>query len=278
MQQKKAKDFEQMKENEIKKISSEYNQIIDSLKLKLNEANEKIENESLKRQQIQDDLKKAFMRGVCALNFEAMNVFQSENKKEDCKNINMPSSNHLLPNNKFSSESQMKLNPINQLCQNFDAQLENIQKYENQRQTPFSELPSYNVNNLTLWNCQVPEMPCHNVGNEAFNRLNINVMNGNAISDNSGLNNSLNERSNEDNEIYPNLQAPVPEIVIKSGNPLIVKSKVTEIVSNIINPGFEGEGKVIRVNNGSKINSKRDNRMTANNGMNKIKNNKGAKK
>jgi centrosomal protein POC5 len=44
------------------------------LREKLAEANGFVENEQRNRSLMQDNLKKAFMRGVCALNFEAMNI------------------------------------------------------------------------------------------------------------------------------------------------------------------------------------------------------------
>ena len=44
------------------------------LKERLNEANAIIERENKIKGSMQDNLKKAFMRGVCALNFEAMSI------------------------------------------------------------------------------------------------------------------------------------------------------------------------------------------------------------
>jgi len=36
---------------------------------------------------MQDQLKKAFMRGVCALNFEAMNILTPENKEDQMRSL-----------------------------------------------------------------------------------------------------------------------------------------------------------------------------------------------
>jgi hypothetical protein len=52
----------------------EYGKEIQGLRNQLAESNKIVEEETRNRQIMQDNLKKAFMRGVCALNFEAMNV------------------------------------------------------------------------------------------------------------------------------------------------------------------------------------------------------------
>ena len=44
------------------------------LRRKLEEANKSVERNNLQKVNMQENLKKAFMRGVCALNFEAMNI------------------------------------------------------------------------------------------------------------------------------------------------------------------------------------------------------------
>ena len=44
------------------------------LRKKLEEANRLVERNNMQKVNMQDNLKKAFMRGVCALNFEAMNI------------------------------------------------------------------------------------------------------------------------------------------------------------------------------------------------------------
>jgi hypothetical protein len=44
------------------------------LREKLNEASAFVDNEQRNKAMMQENLKKAFMRGVCALNFEAMNI------------------------------------------------------------------------------------------------------------------------------------------------------------------------------------------------------------
>ena len=51
-----------------------YNKEIEMLRTRLSEAERKIAVEEEEKISIQENLKKAFMRGVCAMNFEAMNI------------------------------------------------------------------------------------------------------------------------------------------------------------------------------------------------------------
>ena len=44
------------------------------LRKRLDESNALVQNSQVSKANMQDNLKKAFMRGVCALNFEAMNI------------------------------------------------------------------------------------------------------------------------------------------------------------------------------------------------------------
>lgn len=47
------------------------------LRAKLEEATRQVEQSNAVKANMQDNLKKAFMRGVCALNYEAMNILDS---------------------------------------------------------------------------------------------------------------------------------------------------------------------------------------------------------
>ncbi|CAG9329660.1 unnamed protein product [Blepharisma stoltei] len=59
---------------EKQELANLYNKEIELLTARLNQAEAKINEEEEAKKNIQDNLKKAFMRGVCALNFEAMNI------------------------------------------------------------------------------------------------------------------------------------------------------------------------------------------------------------
>lgn len=55
-------------------MSAQYIKEIESLRQRLEDANSQIAANNHERAHMQEGLKKAFMRGVCALNFEAMNI------------------------------------------------------------------------------------------------------------------------------------------------------------------------------------------------------------
>jgi hypothetical protein len=56
------------------KLNTEYAHEIQSLRNQLQEAKKQIEQELLAKQLIQENLKKAFMRGICAMNYEASTI------------------------------------------------------------------------------------------------------------------------------------------------------------------------------------------------------------
>lgn len=68
------KKFNEKLEVEKAEIAMHFNKEIEMLNRRLAEAEKKIEFEEESKTAIQENLKKAFMRGVCAMNFEAMNI------------------------------------------------------------------------------------------------------------------------------------------------------------------------------------------------------------
>ena len=70
---KNKEDFELALKKEIQAISAHYNKEIEQLRDRLNEAEVIVHKENKNKQNMQENLKRAFMKGVCALNFEAMN-------------------------------------------------------------------------------------------------------------------------------------------------------------------------------------------------------------
>lgn len=58
------------------KLTQEYEVIVGDLRAKLGDAQQEIEAQNKHRIRLEDNLKKAFMRGVCALNMEAMSVLR----------------------------------------------------------------------------------------------------------------------------------------------------------------------------------------------------------
>jgi nitrate reductase NapAB chaperone NapD len=73
-QSKQQKQFKERLENEKSQLSMHYNKEIEMLANRLAHAERKIAIEEEEKVSIQENLKKAFMRGVCAMNFEAMNI------------------------------------------------------------------------------------------------------------------------------------------------------------------------------------------------------------
>lgn len=72
--QKNKDDFDKAVKSELQHICAQYSKEIESLRQKLEEANTVVDQENRNKAMMQENLKKAFMRGVCALNFEAMNI------------------------------------------------------------------------------------------------------------------------------------------------------------------------------------------------------------
>lgn len=67
---------EEVHGNEIDEITQRFNKEMSELRTQLAETQKNLQQVHVTKESMQDNLKKAFMRGVCALNFEAMNVIQ----------------------------------------------------------------------------------------------------------------------------------------------------------------------------------------------------------
>lgn len=68
--------------DEINEITCRFNKEIQMLREKLTETTSQLEIIQAEKINMQNDLKKAFMRGVCALNFEAMNILNTKQQPE----------------------------------------------------------------------------------------------------------------------------------------------------------------------------------------------------
>ena len=66
--------------NEIQSISASYSKEIEMLRRRLDEAQSQVDQSHRVKGAMQENLKKAFMRSVCALNFEAMNILDPNAK------------------------------------------------------------------------------------------------------------------------------------------------------------------------------------------------------
>ena len=67
--------FEDAVKREVQSISTQYAKEIETLNRRLSEANNQVAAANRSKASMEENLKKVFMKGVCAMNFEAMNVF-----------------------------------------------------------------------------------------------------------------------------------------------------------------------------------------------------------
>lgn len=83
------KEFDETLNRELGDLAAKYEKEIDLLTNRLNEALAALEDANKNKEEIQENLKKAFMRGVCALNFEAMSILSTKEGKEEDVNLEL---------------------------------------------------------------------------------------------------------------------------------------------------------------------------------------------
>lgn len=77
-------------------LSADYEQRISEITLKLSAAYREIEILNAKRVEYEENMKKAFMRGVCALNMEAMGMFHEDTSQSIAGGVHAGHSNHTV--------------------------------------------------------------------------------------------------------------------------------------------------------------------------------------
>lgn len=82
VEEKSKEESDKILNRELGELAAKYNKEIDMLNTRLNEALRSLEEADRNKVDIQENLKKAFMRGVCALNFEAMNILDTRETGE----------------------------------------------------------------------------------------------------------------------------------------------------------------------------------------------------
>lgn len=114
-------------EHKLNEMSQYYGKEINDLRAKLNDANKQIEKYKESKSLLQDNLKKALMRGVVAMNLEAMNVLEGdptnnsnikimENLMGNLNLSNTSSNSNLVnKNNSLNNESSLILNTQNSI-------------------------------------------------------------------------------------------------------------------------------------------------------------------
>lgn len=79
--------------NETSELTVKFNKENELLVRKLQETQKNLDEINISKEEMQENLKRAFMRGVCALNFEAMSILQEkkqgETKESPNKNSNL---------------------------------------------------------------------------------------------------------------------------------------------------------------------------------------------
>ena len=71
---------------DISNMASKFNKEIEHLTIKLKETTEQLETATRAKIEMQDNLKRAFMRGVSAMNFEAMTLLQGDVQPKQLSN------------------------------------------------------------------------------------------------------------------------------------------------------------------------------------------------
>jgi hypothetical protein len=113
-------------QDKLNEMSQFYGKEINDLRTKLNEANKLIEKYKESKSVLQDNLKKALMRGVVAMNLEAMNVLEGDGTSNSSIKImenlmgnlnlsNTSSNSNILNNKNISVQSESNLNTQNSL-------------------------------------------------------------------------------------------------------------------------------------------------------------------
>lgn len=120
------------KENEFKKklneMSQFYGKEISDLKNKLEESNILIEKYKENKAYLQENLKRTLMRGVVAMNLEAMNILEPESEKINNNNIVLNMANNMVDLNYFNKNNLNENNfPENNNFSNFK---NNVEKNE----------------------------------------------------------------------------------------------------------------------------------------------------
>ena len=199
------------KENEfntkLNEMANYYNKEITDLRNKLNDANYNIEKTNQSKNQLQENLKKVLMRGVMAMNMEAMNVLDK---------------NGVNNNNNFNPSEFIGKTADNLMINNNNNNLNNN---------------NMNINNNNNLNNNM------NVNNNNLNNNNMNINNNNNLNNNNANinNNNLNDNNlnNNDNINNNNNTDPLPKEIkqmINVNQSFQPKNEINVINTTNINP------------------------------------------
>jgi len=131
-------------ENQKKQLSEKFNEESNEMVIKFNKENElltrrlqetqkTLDDINISKEEMQENLKRAFMRGVCALNFEAMNILQDKKKtEEDLISQTNGLTKKMLDINENLNFNSLTINPLEK-CENSEKSLE-VNQEENEIQ------------------------------------------------------------------------------------------------------------------------------------------------
>ena len=102
-EQKDKEKFQLAVKLEIQGLSASYAKEIEQLRSKLEDANSQIASMTHEKATMQDNLKKAFMKGVCALSFECDNIVSPEDRTATMNRMMQDFTGHQMPQNHHGS-------------------------------------------------------------------------------------------------------------------------------------------------------------------------------
>ncbi|OMJ80977.1 hypothetical protein SteCoe_18686 [Stentor coeruleus] len=138
-QNKGQKLFYEKLEAEKSQLSMHYNKEIEILKTRLYDAERRVAVEEEEKTSMQENLKKAFMRGVCAMNFEAMNILNPGSLTETYS-YNENSRNEPLRMEPIKSEQASEIVQRTERYEKFDNEKSQIEEISNMIPSESKEL------------------------------------------------------------------------------------------------------------------------------------------
>lgn len=130
-------------------MAAKFNKEKELLMKRLQETQKVLDDINVSKEEMQENLKRAFMRGVCALNFEAMNIL-GDKKKED----GLIGQTNGLTNKLRDINENLNLNPL--LINPLDQPSENLSKKVEFSSHPY-EKPAYLLDKSSLSSHENPE-------------------------------------------------------------------------------------------------------------------------
>mmetsp|Transcript_35036 Transcript_35036/g.36439 ORF Transcript_35036/g.36439 Transcript_35036/m.36439 type:complete len:756 (-) Transcript_35036:410-2677(-) len=175
---------EKVMDTKISEVSVKYNKDINDMRIKLNEAHILINKYKEQRNAIQENLKKTLMRGVVAMNFEAMNILDTDGDP-------LMNNTGVQGLNQSSVNNQVVGNPFNQ---SMDV---NLQGYNNK-----VSMPNNNAS-VALNSSQIQIQNNNEVGAKTTNNVTNTLTTGISSDIKGGINSSLKQQQSNTGRFSP---------------------------------------------------------------------------